>query len=111
MTDERQARLRALLDTLATAGGGPAERMETAALLDDAVRDGLLRAGQRGEDVRALLGPPHFTRGDAGGEAGWGYPTLPGPGEEPKGARWFVWLELRGGTVESVGRRAWIAGR
>lgn len=111
MTDERRARLRALLDTLAMTGGGPAERAETAALLDDAVRDGLLHAGQRAEEVRGLLGPPHFTRGDAGGEEGWGYPTVAGPGEEPKGARWFVWLELRGGTVQSVGRRAWIAGR
>jgi hypothetical protein len=85
MTDERHARLRALLDTPAMSGGGPAERAETAALLDDAVRDGLLHAGQRAEEVRALPGPPHFTRGDAGGAEGWGYPTLPRPGRGAEG--------------------------
>jgi hypothetical protein len=111
MTDERRGRLRALLDMLAAGAGGPPERAETAALLDDAVGDGVLHVGQRADDVRALLGPPHFTRGDPGGAEGWGYPTLPRPGEEPKGARWFVWMEMRGGIVESLSRRAWIAGR
>src|SRR5688500_2340798 len=103
MTDERRAALGGLLDTRATAGGGPGDRAEAAALIAGAVRDGVLHVGKQAEDVRALLGPPHFTRGDPGGAEGWGYPTLPGPGDEPKGARWYVWLEMRGGSVESVG--------
>jgi hypothetical protein len=110
MTDEERARLRALLDTLA-GGGAPADRAEAAALLGAAVRDGLLHVGQRADDVRALLGPPHFTRGDAGGAQGWGYPTLPAAGDQPAGGDWYVWLELSGGSVQSVGRRAWMGGR
>jgi hypothetical protein len=108
MDEERRKRLRALLAAIGEGRAGGDERIEAAALLDEAARAGL-RPGTSADEVRALLGEPHFTRGE-GGDAGWGYPTLARPGDQPPGAAWYLWLELRNGRVASVGRRAWIAG-
>jgi hypothetical protein len=111
MTDEERSRLRDLLDALAAGTADRAARAGAARLLDAAVGDGTLRPGLDAAAVRALVGPPHFTRGDeADAEFGWGYPTLPHAGDEPKGAEWYLWLDFRDGVVERVRRRAWVSG-